>query len=176
VLAIALLVAAFARPFFEKRSAAIATTGAREVVILLDRSASMGYADRWSKARDQAKKTVNGMSAGDHATVVLFASDAAVASEPMAPPDRVICRDQRGQAELRRHQVRARAQDRVANHRGVDAPAARSGHHLRFPEDRVDDAQRIAFPQGHDRNAGGRRRSVAGCRRLASEPRSRQHR
>src|SRR4029078_3869263 len=27
---------------------------------------------------------------GDHATVVLFASDAAVASEPMAPPDRVI--------------------------------------------------------------------------------------
>ena len=89
-LAIALLVAAFARPFFEKRSTAIATTGAREVVILLDRSASMGYADRWSKARDQAKKTVNGMSAGDHATVVLFASDAAVASEPMAPPDRVL--------------------------------------------------------------------------------------
>src|SRR6476646_4282236 len=54
----------------------VATFGAREVVILLDRSASMGYADRWSKARDQAKKTVNGMSAGDHATVVLFASDA----------------------------------------------------------------------------------------------------
>src|SRR5678815_1267205 len=89
-LAIALVVAAFARPFFEKHAAGIATTGAREVVILLDRSASMGYADRWSKARDQAKKTVNGMSAGDHATVVLFASDAAVASEPMAPPDRVI--------------------------------------------------------------------------------------
>jgi hypothetical protein len=89
-LAIALLVAAFARPFFAKHATAIATTGAREVVILLDRSASMGYADRWSKARDQAKKTVNGMGAGDHATLVLFASDAAVASEPMAPPDRVM--------------------------------------------------------------------------------------
>jgi len=89
-LAIALLVAAFARPFFAKRAAAIATTGAREVVVLLDRSASMGYADRWSKARDQAKKTVNGLTAGDHATLILFASDAAVASEPMAPPDRVI--------------------------------------------------------------------------------------
>jgi len=88
-LAIALLVAAFARPFFAKRSTAIATTGAREVVILLDRSASMGYADRWSKARDQAKKTVNGLSAGDRATLVLFASDATVASEPMATPDRV---------------------------------------------------------------------------------------
>ena len=48
-LAIALLVAAFARPFFSRRVAAIATTGAREVVILLDRSASMGYADRWTK-------------------------------------------------------------------------------------------------------------------------------
>ncbi len=88
--AIALLVAAFARPFFAKHTTAIATTGAREVVILLDRSASMGYADRWTKARDQAKKTVSGMTAGDHATVVLFASDAAVASEPMAPPDRVL--------------------------------------------------------------------------------------
>src|SRR6185503_16475382 len=43
-LAIALLVAAFARPFFAKRVSAIATTGARVVVILLDRSASMGYA------------------------------------------------------------------------------------------------------------------------------------
>src|SRR4029078_2766407 len=76
-LAIAMLFAPFTRPFFEKRSAAIATTAAREVVILLDRSASMGYADRWSKARDQAKKTVNGMSAGAHATVVLFAEDSA---------------------------------------------------------------------------------------------------
>src|SRR5215212_10303416 len=37
-LALALLVAAFARPFFERRRAAITSTGAREVVVLLDRS------------------------------------------------------------------------------------------------------------------------------------------
>src|ERR1700730_4218396 len=43
--ALALLVAAFARPFFEKKKAPISSTGAREVVILLDRSASMGYAN-----------------------------------------------------------------------------------------------------------------------------------
>src|SRR5438270_4598305 len=55
-IALALLVAAFARPFFDKRHAAISTTGAREVVIVLDRSSSMAYADRWTKAKDAAKK------------------------------------------------------------------------------------------------------------------------
>src|SRR5512146_1172999 len=43
-IAIALLVSAFARPFFERRHTAVSTTGAREVVVLLDRSASMTYA------------------------------------------------------------------------------------------------------------------------------------
>ena len=87
--ALALLVAAFARPFFEKQHAAISTTGAREVVILLDRSSSMGYADRWTKAKDAAKKVVSGLTAGDHATLILFAGEATVASEPMATPDRI---------------------------------------------------------------------------------------
>ncbi|MGE5733021.1 MAG: BatA domain-containing protein [Gemmatimonas sp.] len=89
-IALALLVAAFARPFFERRRAGVSTTGAREVVVLLDRSSSMGYADRWAKAKDAARKAVAGLSAGDRATLVLFASDAAVASEPMATPDRII--------------------------------------------------------------------------------------
>jgi hypothetical protein len=89
-LALALLVAAFARPFFEKRQPAIAgTTGAREVVVLLDRSSSMGYSDRWKRAQDAARKAIGGLSAADRATLVLFASDAAVASEPMATPDRI---------------------------------------------------------------------------------------
>ena len=88
-LALALLVAAFARPFFEKRQNAITTRGAREVVILLDRSSSMGYADRFTKAKDAAKKVVNSLGVGDHATLVLFANDASVASEPMATPDRI---------------------------------------------------------------------------------------
>src|SRR5436305_13986472 len=66
---LALLVAAFARPFFDKRHTPISTTGSREVVILLDRSSSMGYADRWTKAKDAAKKVVNGLAVGDHATL-----------------------------------------------------------------------------------------------------------
>ena len=55
-IALALLVAAFARPFFQKRQNAITNSGAREVVVLLDRSSSMGYADRFTKAKDAAKK------------------------------------------------------------------------------------------------------------------------
>src|SRR5438477_4579639 len=48
-LALAMLAAAFARPFFEKHApTGPATSGAREVVVLLDNSASMGYGDRWT--------------------------------------------------------------------------------------------------------------------------------
>jgi Aerotolerance regulator N-terminal/von Willebrand factor type A domain len=89
-LAIALLVAAFARPFLQRRQAAITGSGARELVILLDRSSSMGYAGRWTKARDAAIKAVRGLSATDRATLVVFAGDAAVASDPMANPDRIV--------------------------------------------------------------------------------------
>jgi hypothetical protein len=85
-LALALLVAAFARPFFQKRQPMIGGSGAREVVILLDRSSSMGYANRWEQAREAAKKVVAGLGSGDHATLVTFASDAAVASAPTATP------------------------------------------------------------------------------------------
>src|SRR5690349_22760432 len=88
-LAIALLVAAFARPFFQRRHAAITGTGARELVILLDNSASMGYADRWTKAKDAAKKAIGGLGPTDHATLVVFSNEAVVANEPMATPDRI---------------------------------------------------------------------------------------
>lgn len=88
--AIALLVTAFARPFFQRRQAPITGTGARELVILLDHSASMGYAGRWEKAKDAAKRAVSGLGATDRATLVVFAGDAMVASEPMARPDRIV--------------------------------------------------------------------------------------
>lgn len=87
--ALALLVAAFARPFFARKQPAIGGSGAREVVILLDRSASMGYAGRWEKAKDAAKKVVSGLGASDRPTLVLFANDANVATEPMATPSSV---------------------------------------------------------------------------------------
>lgn len=74
--AMILVVAAFTRPFFQvdPLRAAIATSGAREVVILLDRSASMGYGDRWKRAQDEALKVVRTLSGSDQATLVLFGS------------------------------------------------------------------------------------------------------
>lgn len=76
--AIALIVAAFARPFLPARAAAAlaATGGSREVVILLDQSASMGYGDRWQRARDEAGKVVDSLGTADRATLVLFGRNA----------------------------------------------------------------------------------------------------
>src|SRR5712691_530491 len=77
VAAITLIVLAFARPFFQQGDlAAAAIAGAREVVILLDQSASMGYGDHWQRARDAAHKVVAGLGADDKATLVLFGRNA----------------------------------------------------------------------------------------------------
>ena len=75
--AIALLVAAFARPFLSGASAAIAAAGGnRELVILLDNSASMGYGNHWQRAVDAARSAVSSMTTGDRATLVLFGRNA----------------------------------------------------------------------------------------------------
>src|SRR5262249_4337368 len=86
-LAIILIVVAFARPFVNRGAAAVvASGGAREVVILLGQSASMGYADRFAEAKDAARAVVRGLGQGDRATLVLFAKNA---EENMrATPDR----------------------------------------------------------------------------------------
>src|SRR5437867_5042342 len=77
VAAITLIVLAFARPFFRQGDlAAAAIAGAREVVILLDQTASMGYGDHWQRARDAAHKVVAGLSGDDRATLVLFGRNA----------------------------------------------------------------------------------------------------
>jgi Mg-chelatase subunit ChlD len=73
--ALALIVFAFARPFFPSADPpASASGGAREVVILVDRSYSMGYRDRWTRAIAAARKAVDGLTPADRATVVFFGS------------------------------------------------------------------------------------------------------
>src|SRR5207244_7833069 len=76
--AIVLLVMAFARPFLPERAAAMAriTGGSRELVIMLDQSASMGYGDHWSKAVAAAQSAVGGVDINDQATLVLFGPNA----------------------------------------------------------------------------------------------------
>jgi hypothetical protein len=76
ITAIALLVAAFARPFLTQDPTKVSASanGAREVVILLDHSASMGYGDHWDKAREAASKVIAGLGGNDRGTLVLFAT------------------------------------------------------------------------------------------------------
>jgi hypothetical protein len=85
--ALALIVAAFARPFFRREAlAASAAGGAREVVILIDKSYSMGYGDRWTRATTLAREEIGRIGPADRASVVFFASGADVALR--STPDR----------------------------------------------------------------------------------------
>src|SRR5688572_1443785 len=64
-LALALIVLAFARPVFSKQEAVAKTERARAVVVLLDRSMSMGYGDVWKSAVDSARAVINSIGTGD---------------------------------------------------------------------------------------------------------------
>jgi hypothetical protein len=86
--ALALIVLAFARPFFERQDVPTAGTGAREVVVLLDQSYSIGYGGRWERARAAAYDAVNGLGASDRGSVVLFSSGAEIALRSTAAGER----------------------------------------------------------------------------------------
>ena len=62
----------FARPFFRSSALAAVTSGAREVVIMLDRSYSMAYGDRWDRAKAAATDVIAELAADDRATVILL--------------------------------------------------------------------------------------------------------
>jgi hypothetical protein len=81
--AIALLALAFARPFLTGRAAAAGLSGggARDVVLLLDRSYSMGYDTRWTRALDSARAVVASLGNDDRAALVYFDGGAVAATE-----------------------------------------------------------------------------------------------
>lgn len=80
-LAVVLLAVAFARPFLARRHARLGggVGEARDVVILLDRSYSMDYGDRWRRAVAAARGVVQRMGGDDRGVVVYFAGTARVA-------------------------------------------------------------------------------------------------
>ena len=84
--ALLLLAFAFARPFIRATALAVVTDGAREVVILLDRSYSMGYGDRWADAQAAAADAIDALDPGDRATVILF--DGGARTGPRSTTDR----------------------------------------------------------------------------------------
>jgi hypothetical protein len=78
--ALALIVLAFGRPFFRGTDPAlVAAGGALEIVLLVDRSYSMAYGDRWTRALNAARSAVDEMSPVDRASLVFFGSVADVA-------------------------------------------------------------------------------------------------
>ncbi len=78
-LAIALLVFAFARPVFTRQALATSDTRAKAVVVLLDRSMSMGHTAVWPAALDSAKRIIASLSPRDRVGVVFFDDAAEVA-------------------------------------------------------------------------------------------------
>ncbi len=80
VAALAMIIFAFARPFIRQADLPVVPgSGARELVVLLDTSYSMGFADRWERARSAAHAQINRMSGSDRGSVVLFSSGADIA-------------------------------------------------------------------------------------------------
>ncbi|HEU5208656.1 MAG TPA: VWA domain-containing protein [Longimicrobiales bacterium] len=73
VLALVLLAAAFARPFVDRVPAAgSALLPARDLVVLIDRSYSMGHGDRFDRALDAARSQVDGLRREDRAAIAFF--------------------------------------------------------------------------------------------------------
>ena len=87
--ALALIVAAFSQPFFDRDTLDTPVgTGAREVVVVLDQSYSITYADRWERARAAAYDAINGLGPDDRGSIVLFSSGAEIALRSAASGER----------------------------------------------------------------------------------------
>jgi hypothetical protein len=95
--ALALIVAAFARPFMRGSELAASGGGAREVVVLLDRSYSMGTGDGWARAQQAARQAVQGVGSLDRVSLVLFASSAELVLRSSADASRVVAEIDRAQ-------------------------------------------------------------------------------
>ncbi|MES2124793.1 MAG: BatA domain-containing protein [Gemmatimonadota bacterium] len=76
-IALALLVAAFARPLF-RRAVGAGSSATRSVVVLMDRSLSMGHRESWQAAEDSALAVVAGLGSNDRVAVVAFDEEATV--------------------------------------------------------------------------------------------------
>jgi hypothetical protein len=87
--ALALIVLAFARPFLRRTEIAASASGAREVVILLDRSYSMGYGGKWAQAMAAAETAIASLTSADKASIVFFSSATEVALRSAADRGRL---------------------------------------------------------------------------------------
>lgn len=87
ILAVLLLVLAFMRPFREVPQAA-ASPGRPTTahILLLDNSLSMGYGDRWDRARKAAEDIARALRPGDLIALLEFSDRVRVHSQPVGNP------------------------------------------------------------------------------------------
>lgn len=90
--ALALIAAAFARPVLEAGDTRDGGAGDafRDVVVVLDRSWSMGLGDRWERARQGVREALSGVVAPDRVALVLFERTGSVVVEPTLDPTAVL--------------------------------------------------------------------------------------
>ncbi|HSG81857.1 MAG TPA: BatA domain-containing protein [Gemmatimonadota bacterium] len=87
VAAVVLVVAAFARPWLDNSTEAVASFArARELVVLLDRSHSMAYGDRWERAIEAARGALGNLGPDDRATLATFSDRAEAITQPSGDP------------------------------------------------------------------------------------------
>jgi hypothetical protein len=86
ILALILIASAFARPLFKKDDPKRASlnTPARELVILIDKSYSMGVGDRFEQAKKAALDTIATLRSDDRATIIAFDANAHTLIDPTA--------------------------------------------------------------------------------------------
>lgn len=78
-LVVALLVLAFSRPVFSRDVTQERAKRVRAVILMLDRSMSMGHRDVWPAALDSARKVIASLGANDRLALVLFDEEAEIA-------------------------------------------------------------------------------------------------
>ena len=80
-LALLLVAAAFARPFFDQTEVGLgASSGPREIVVLVDQSYSMAVGNQIERAREEAERIFGGLGPLDRASLVAFSRGAHVAA------------------------------------------------------------------------------------------------
>ena len=78
-LSLALLVMAFTRPVFSRAASVERAKRVRAVIVLLDRSLSMGHHDVWPVAVDSARRVISSLGINDRVALVLFDDEAEIA-------------------------------------------------------------------------------------------------
>ena len=146
--ALLLLLFAFARPFIRAAALAAVTDGAREVVVLLDRSYSMTYGDRWADAQAQAADAIDALDPGDRATVILF--DGGAATGPRSTTDRASLRSLVANAEVGSGVTRYGPALKLAEgiFEASDLPRLEAVLVSDFQRSGVESAVGVRFPQG----------------------------